>query len=292
MDYEQSILNELLSQEEMMLEEMRAEQERFNEWVLGEMEDWTWVNQRAWPMSNQATKLDASPVLKDLLPTEGSQTFSYTSLQEPDHQIRVVRLHPGVWPADKMIICDLETLDLRDGSLYEALSYEWGSPASARNHQYTIQMNGCCVSIRENLWWALYHLRQVEEPRTLWVDALCINQGDVPEKNKQVSRMGEIYSQAAKVIAWIGKEDEETNRAVAFLSELQTSTSIERYCPHGHTCLSENSHSYNWASLSKLCRRNHWSRLWIVQEVLLASDLHIQCGPLSFRWENVANVFH
>lgn len=96
MDYEQSILNELLSQEEMMLEEMRAEQERFNEWVLGEMEDWTWVNQRAWPMSNQETKLGASLVLKDLLPTERSQTFSYTSLQEPDHQIRVIRLHPSV----------------------------------------------------------------------------------------------------------------------------------------------------------------------------------------------------
>jgi hypothetical protein len=41
-----------------------------------------------------------------------------------------------------------------------------------------------------------------------------------------VSRMGDIYSQAARVIAWIGQNDYESRYGRAFLSEL-TSISAE-----------------------------------------------------------------
>jgi Heterokaryon incompatibility protein (HET) len=40
-----------------------------------------------------------------------------------------------------------------------------------------------------------------------WVDALCIDQMDVPERNQQVRSMADIYSIAACVIAWLGLEE-------------------------------------------------------------------------------------
>jgi hypothetical protein len=36
-----------------------------------------------------------------------------------------------------------------------------------------------------------------------WIDAICINQNDVDEKSKQVSRMGMLYKKASLVVVWI-----------------------------------------------------------------------------------------
>jgi hypothetical protein len=37
-----------------------------------------------------------------------------------------------------------------------------------------------------------------------WVDALCIDQNNIPEKNSQVSKMKEIYEGAKKIVVWLG----------------------------------------------------------------------------------------
>jgi hypothetical protein len=194
--------------------------------------------------------------------------FTYDVLDQPEHNIRAVRLHPRRWRTDPMIICDIITLDLNTGPWYEALSYEWGNPSTST--RYTILLNNKSIVVRENLWWALYELRDAHQPRTLWIDAICINQSDVHERNCQVSRMGDIYSQAARVVAWIGQANFESSHAIC--------------TPWHHRC--------KWEALRSLCSRSYWSRLWIVQEVLLASELHIQCGSLSFQWEELSNVFH
>jgi hypothetical protein len=79
---------------------------------------------------------------------------------------------------------------------YEALSYVWG-PIEMKS----ISLNGQSCDVRENLFDALVTLRHENQQRTLWVDAICINQDDMKERNHQVSRMGSIYSQAEKVVA-------------------------------------------------------------------------------------------
>jgi Heterokaryon incompatibility protein (HET) len=186
-------------------------------------------------------------------------TFAYNALGQPEHNIRAVRLHPRRWRTDPMIICDIVILDLNTEPWYEALSYEWGSPSTSM--RYTIRLDNKSIVVRKNLWWALYQLRDAHQTRTLWIDAICINQSDVHERNCQVSRMGDIYSQAARVVAWIGQANFEGGHAI-------------------------------WQTLRSFCSRSYWSRLWIVQEVLLASELYIQCGSLSFQWEELSNVFH
>lgn len=134
---------------------------------------------------------------------EKQKTFHYDPLDQPKHETRVVRLHPRRCLTDPDIICDIITLDLRTAPEYEALSYEWGCPPTSASNQYTIQINSRLMVIRRNLWLALYELRDRRKPRTLWIDALCVNQLNVLERNCQVSRMGDIYSQAIRVVAWI-----------------------------------------------------------------------------------------
>ncbi|KAH7378654.1 heterokaryon incompatibility protein-domain-containing protein, partial [Cadophora sp. MPI-SDFR-AT-0126] len=64
---------------------------------------------------------------------------------------------------------------------YEALSYEWGHFKSSKE----IFINGMRFFVRDNLWNALYDLRE-DSPRRLWIDALCIDQQNVDERNHQV----------------------------------------------------------------------------------------------------------
>ena len=78
---------------------------------------------------------------------------------------------------------------------YVALSYVWGDPNKTRE----IFVNGKSVQVTKNLESALRILRDKLPVRLgvrLWVDALCINQKDVKERNAQVQRMLDIYEKA------------------------------------------------------------------------------------------------
>jgi hypothetical protein len=189
--------------------------------------------------------------------------------------------------------------NLDESPSYEALSYEWGAPKSDDFH---VKLNRKIVKVRENLWWALKHLRLQTEYRLLWIDALCINQSDIMERNHQVAQMARIYSQAWKVIAWIGRDftHQETfavnegATAVPFLQELN-SGSIHQY-PYmewndrrkGYV---RGRHTNKWDALKLFFRRKYWSRLWIVQEILLANDLSVQCGSANIPWEHFAKLY-
>ncbi|OCK96232.1 uncharacterized protein K441DRAFT_487817, partial [Cenococcum geophilum 1.58] len=49
----------------------------------------------------------------------------------------------------------------------------------------------------------LVELRYRNEPRFLWADAICINQGNIAERSRQVSFMRVIYEAAARVLVWL-----------------------------------------------------------------------------------------
>jgi len=68
--------------------------------------------------------------------------------------------------------------------------------------------------VRPNLAAALSHIRDADVERRIWIDALCINQSDVTERNQQVHMMGRTYSNAERVLVWIGLEDDQTQVAM------------------------------------------------------------------------------
>lgn len=92
---------------------------------------------------------------------------------------------------------------------YEALSYVWGYSTKGR----TIRINQHYVlPITDNLFDALRRLRYNYAIRTLWVDALCIQQSNIPERSQQVARMGDVYHGAEMANVWLGESSRATNR--------------------------------------------------------------------------------
>lgn len=81
----------------------------------------------------------------------------------------------------------------------------------------------------------------------IWVDAICIDQGSSAEKNHQVGQMGKIYSNASKVIMWLGYN----NR-----SRWSLNTGIR-------------------AHLHFIQESEYWTRAWVTQEVLLAKSPYL-----------------
>ncbi|OQU97067.1 hypothetical protein CLAIMM_03068 [Cladophialophora immunda] len=121
--------------------------------------------------------------------------------------IRFLKLEPGV--TDDPIRCRLLPSSLEGNPSYECISYVWdGLPGSA-----TIVCEGQLVEIKANLYAALKALRYANKVRTIWVDALCINQRDDAEKSQQVPLMAQIYGRARLVLLWLGTSQSITEQA-------------------------------------------------------------------------------
>jgi hypothetical protein len=120
-----------------------------------------------------------------------------------------------------------------------------------------------------------------------WYDALCINQQDLQERAHQIGRMRTIYGDAWAVIAWLGEEENNSSKAFDLLQSL----SFARSKDGGEELeirLYENPDylgSGGWMALHDLMRRTYWSRLWIIQEVVLGSvALVLRCGDSFINW--------
>lgn len=102
------------------------------------------------------------------------------------------------------------------------MSYAWGAP----NPKCHILINGPNVlGVTRNCYDALLHLRHRFRRRTLWVDAICIDQHEnddsTRERNHQVIFMSDIYAKAEKVIVWLGCSVPGTTRMVVRWKAMQ-----------------------------------------------------------------------
>ncbi|ROT38281.1 hypothetical protein SODALDRAFT_185661 [Sodiomyces alkalinus F11] len=64
-------------------------------------------------------------------------------------------------------------------------------------------------------------IRDEEEPLRIWIDAVCIDQQNVDEKNEHVRIMDRIYSHADEVYMWLGEWVGNEHDAIDALDEAQ-----------------------------------------------------------------------
>jgi hypothetical protein len=148
----------------------------------------------------------------------------YSRLNNEAREIRILSLLPGVW-ADA-IHCHSRAVSLDDNPDYEALSYVWGDPLVTS----TVFFNGSPFQATANLFKALHRLRSKDNPRSIWVDALCINQDDIEERNHQVALMGEIYKRTSRVLIWLGDEEYPVERpSITWYDDQRDDELIERF---------------------------------------------------------------
>ncbi|KAF2437955.1 hypothetical protein P171DRAFT_424929 [Karstenula rhodostoma CBS 690.94] len=151
----------------------------------------------------------------------------YTKLSPlEDGQIRLLQVSQCSNTSE--ISCALTVVSLRSQPSYFALSYTWGSPFPNYSERQdtsadlAITCNGVKIPVKPNLYDFL--LRCARHPDSsyrerLWVDAVCINQKNHLERSKQVQLIGDIYKLAARVVVWLGVEDDTTAEAVELMRE-------------------------------------------------------------------------
>ena len=205
------------------------------------------------------------------------ENFTYQPLQEP-MDFRLLELLPG--ERDETLKCSLTHSSLTSHPYYHAVSYTWGTPG----HFQEIELCGVAHSIQANLFDFLQQLRLTYGAVTLWVDALCINQKDILEKNIQIPLMGLIYSYAKSVLVWLGPQADGSEEYFDSCNQIPSeSQSLRSSIPKNVDSDATNPIS---AAIASLQRRNYWARTWIIQEIVLASDIHIFCGDRFSHWPN------
>ncbi|KAH6672252.1 heterokaryon incompatibility protein-domain-containing protein [Halenospora varia] len=190
-------------------------------------------------------------------------------------EIRLLILQP--LSAGEEIQCSTETVSLLDEPEYKALSYVWGDASARKN----INFNGTEFSVTANLAAALYHLRLRHVPRWLWVDALCINQSDMKERNEQVAMMGEIYINAKPVVIWLGEASWDSDEAFSYISEVAWGRDLTRF-----------QSAMLVSFFYDFCQREWFTRLWTMQELVLAKeDPMVGCGTSWTSWNTLLQTW-
>lgn len=210
---------------------------------------------------------------------------------------RLLTIHEGEYDDD--IAVDLDVVDLGKGAPshpeYEALSYVWGSEAKpctvfVGEHKRTIP-------ITENLDEALRHLRYPDRPRHMWIDSLCIDQGNMEERGRQVANMSHIYWNAPRVVVWLGPEDDDSDLALETLEDIGSRIEVDWKLARitGVTELDDEQwgEDATYLPLSGeqatailgLMQRPWFERIWIRQEVFQANEKSlVVCGTKAVAW--------
>ena len=199
---------------------------------------------------------------------------------EPD-EIRLVILYPGDATDDLSLSTEVRHIDDAEDD-YFALSYVWGDA----HDTLPIYVDRYEFPATRNLVGALRRLRSMldhDETMTLWIDAVCINQQDVSERNAQVAMMREIYEKPACFVAWLGDDHA---HGLAYLDELgtwtygrdedPTSQAIVRRRAEPARHIKDRFHDIKAAAA--IIDSQYWRRCWCTQEYTSPKAGFILCG--------------
>ncbi|KAE8449252.1 hypothetical protein EG329_008419 [Mollisiaceae sp. DMI_Dod_QoI] len=254
-------------------------------------------------------------------PQDLSDTYITRSVKDDWDQIRLIELLPGGFK--DAIKCRMHCRYVQhvgtsmwwpdaeypesNPPKYEALSYAWGDSLSMES----IYINDQSLSVRSNLATILRYLRKKKVSRILWIDAICINQNDVAEKNVQVQRMVQIYRQASSVLVWLGESTDTSDLAFKTIEALGGAEKYMVREPIIPNFIDGNGERWplrpenesklkSWKSITEaqkdsllhlFTRHSWWTRMWIVQEITYPPTARLICGHRSMIWDSLESMF-
>ncbi|KAH6666430.1 heterokaryon incompatibility protein-domain-containing protein [Halenospora varia] len=253
--------------------------------------------------------------------------YEYASLPSKRH-IRVLHLLPRpevdfpspFWLDPETIHCSIKTLSLDDKPEFDALSYTWGNPitvyeneeqakegASIFEKPLEIFCDGKLLKVTVNLYDALLAIRRIprdvgypdiaerERADYLWIDAICINQNDIAERNTQVAIMDQIYSGAKITIVWLGRDDvfaRPATQVFQAISRIPDDVILSMKHQNGIQLGSRDYASLGirkieeveWLSVYAFLNRNWFRRAWVLQELALSHQICVLTGLVMMNW--------
>lgn len=234
-------------------------------------------------------------------PDRGAQ-HEYDRLLGQD-DIRLLILQPATnGSASLCISFRSASLDILEGE-YEAISYTWGEPRLA----FPLYLeDGTYISVTENLDSALRAFRLTHKSRTLWADAVCIDQSSDSEKAVQIPLMAQIFCGASRVLAWLGRSAD-GERGIAALQKwsrhrikhvhhVQPWSFVDldifeqkSTLPHHHR---PGVFERAMQSVEEPLQSPWFTRLWIIQEVVFNLDVVLVDGDSEMSWTRFMSTLH
>lgn len=219
-------------------------------------------------------------------------------LSQPDKQIRILKLDsvnshdPNIPPALYGRLC---TISLPSDQEFTALSYVWGQkdPGTSRRENRLVLYCGDHqheVRLGPNCWSALWHISKTRGSLKIWVDALCIEQGNDEEKFQQIALMRTIYASAHTTYFWLGEAAKGTDEAMDYLLTSKVLVSSGRFGDLLRAALELFKRSLTsdlspyQSGLREIFNQPWVKRLWTLQECLLAQNGIVICGEKSIHW--------
>jgi hypothetical protein len=247
-------------------------------------------------------------------------SYIYRPLNILKGEIRLLRILPScssMSPPRKAerIQCILKYVAFDEVNLaYHALSYTWADEdldassceeTDLKDDGVEILLDGERITVTHNLWLALAHLREISQGTVahelvgivfdkdcwLWIDALCINQSDIEERNLQVKRMRTIYQRAKTVRVWLGIDSQYPGLAIELswiIERLFAQSNIEEDAstlelqliiePWLRPALLDANFQGYWQALMFVYKRRYWGRVWIIQELISNNRAWVHVG--------------
>lgn len=173
--------------------------------------------------------------------------------------------------------CEVQMFSLQQAPRYSALSYCWRTDDESELVEFQGSLRGT-RSISRDLASAIRTVQVWQKDDWLWVDTICIDQSEVAEKNDQVPRMQMIYEGARNVTIWLGEAV--PDRREAYYPK-HTATPLD-FARNAELGLTRN-------KVDQLCDlsaegRAWWSRVWVIQEMVVAANLYVCIGPQIVHW--------
>jgi Heterokaryon incompatibility protein (HET) len=233
--------------------------------------------------------------------------YQYNPLQNGEIRLLTVgRKLPHV-----PLCLQLEHASLRSKPRYFALSYTWGLPGPNFPAEWgdkstkVVKLSGEDFHVQYNLHSALHLLESEFEAGTkFWIDAICINQSSVKERNHQVTLMRDIYSTAQMTIVWLGPPDAESQTAIRKIERCYEERAEETIRLDLREKIKQDirdkasrelsrilefefgnaTRVKEWTAVANLLKRFYWTRVWIIQEIAVAKGVLLYCGTFRISW--------
>jgi hypothetical protein len=229
-------------------------------------------------------------------------------------EIRLLHFLPTPGVNSDTLSFKLLTHSLHPKLEFLALSYVWGDQQPAKY----LNINGHGFAVGPGLERALFNL-QNELTLPIWIDAICINQKDGPEKMAQISQMRTIYQSAKKTLIWLGEASDYSDLAMTYLDRIGGDAFKAKILEldiddmRGWNRVGEDAgkekiknevrglftkigrgelRSYPLEPILKLSEREWFTRAWVVQELSVARDFAFFCGPISVPGNHFLAGFH
>lgn len=191
-------------------------------------------------------------------PWRSAPVYSYFPLDPA--QIRLLRIGKASWWRPSTIRASLLHVDTYPSPEYEAVSYTWADDRRTRQ----IFIDGARFGVTESAFALLLARRSMWRERTIWIDAICINQTDEVEKADQIQRMREIYHNATRVVVYV-TQDWKARLTSSLLYQTVTTTqdSQEGYLALAQMLSGEKA-PLKWRTIIGLLTNDYWNRTWVV----------------------------